>query len=202
MTASTPQPFTLRAAAGLPSLPPPLADSALVLIDAQQEYGPDGRLPLPGLADALDVIDGLLVRARDAGTPIIHVLHEGRAGAPFDPSAGGRPLEAAAPRAGEHVVTKTLPNSFAGTDLEAALGALGRPPLVLTGFMTHMCVSSTARAALDLGLSTTVVADATASRTLPLAGGDGVIEAHDVHRSALAALADRFSIVVAADRIA
>jgi len=65
---------------------------------------------------------------------------------------------------------------------------------VLAGFMTHMCVSSTARAALDLGYQTTVVADACATRDLPRPGG-GTIAAADLHAAELAALADRFAIV-------
>ena len=36
---------------------------------------------------------------------------------------------------------------------------LGRTQLVIAGIMTHMCVSSTARAALDLGYKATVAAE-------------------------------------------
>jgi isochorismate hydrolase len=61
--------------------------------------------------------------------------------------------------------------------------------------MTHMCVSSTARAALDLGLNATVVRDATATRSLPSTGSGGPIAAELVHEIALAELADRFSVV-------
>jgi nicotinamidase-related amidase len=60
--------------------------------------------------------------------------------------------------------------------------------------MTHMCVSSTARAALDLGYPVTVAADASATRDLPAPGG-GVVSAGDLHRAELAALADRFACV-------
>lgn len=60
--------------------------------------------------------------------------------------------------------------------------------------MTHMCVSTTARAALDLGYRSTVVASACATRDLPDALG-GVVDAKTVHRAALAALGDRFAII-------
>jgi nicotinamidase-related amidase len=60
--------------------------------------------------------------------------------------------------------------------------------------MTHMCVSSTVRAALDFGYMSTVAADACASRDLP-DGSGGVVAADAVHRVALAELADRFAII-------
>ena len=66
------------------------------------------------------------------------------------------------------------------------LKKLGRTQLVIAGFMTHMCVSSTARAALDLGYKATVAADAAATRDLPDPMG-GVISADALHRAALAA---------------
>ena len=62
--------------------------------------------------------------------------------------------------------------------------------------MTHMCVSSTARAAMDLGYRVTVAADGTATRALPDATGGAALTAAEVQRAALAALADRFAIVV------
>jgi len=188
-------PFTLRDAAGLPAQPPPLADSALVIIDAQVEYTV-GPLALPAVGDAVERIAALIAAARRSGSTIIHVAHQGQAGGLFDLDAGGRIIDAVNPLGDEAVIHKTLPNAFAGTDLDERLRALGRPPLVIVGFMTHMCVSSTARAALDLGHATTVVSDATASRPLPDRVGGPAISADAVHRAALAALADRFSVVV------
>ena len=58
-----------------------------------------------------------------------------------------------------------------------------------------MCLSSTVRAALDLGFRTTVIASATATRDLPGVGA-GIVAAAEIKRSALAALADRFATVV------
>jgi nicotinamidase-related amidase len=96
------------------------------------------------------------------------------------------------------VVEKGLPNAFAGTGLDALLKDLGRSTIVVAGFMTHMCVSSTVRAALDLGYRAVVVGDATATRSLPAPGGHGVVDAAALQAASLAALGDRFAIVVAA----
>ncbi|GAC1043123.1 hypothetical protein thsrh120_31270 [Rhizobium sp. No.120] len=59
-----------------------------------------------------------------------------------------------------------------------------------------MCVSTTTRAALDLGYRSTVVANATASRDLPLFDGTDVIPAEIVRQTALAEFGDRFAIIV------
>lgn len=186
---------TLLQLAGANLTPPSLAEATVVVIDAQREYV-DGALPLPGVKPALDNIAALLSAARGAGAPIVHVQHKGRPGGLFDPEKTAFAFaDEAEPRVGETVVEKGLPNGFAGTGLAEVLEQAGRKRLVLAGFMTHMCVSATARAALDLGYQTTVLADASATRDLPHADGTGVIAAADLHRAELAALADRFSIV-------
>ncbi len=194
-------PKTLLEMSGADLTPPPLAQSVLVIIDAQNEYL-DGKLALPGIRPAVDAIARLLAKARQAGTPVVHVAHKGRAGGLFDRDGhGGAIIEAVQPAGGEIVIEKPLPNAFAETDLNAELKVLGRSQIVIAGFMTHMCVSSTARAALDLGYKATVVADAAATRDLPDPLG-GVIPADALHRAALAELADRFAIVATVDRIA
>ncbi len=191
----TPSPRTLLSLSGMTLTPPPLADATLLLIDMQREYL-DGLLPLPDAAPAVAEAARLLTAARRAGAGIVHVLHRGKASGAFDPSGTGfTPAPSLAPLEGEAVVEKGLPNAFAGTDLAARLEELGDRPLIVCGFMTHMCVSSTVRAALDRGASPTVVASAAATRALPDPLG-GVLEASQIHRAALAALADRFALVV------
>jgi nicotinamidase-related amidase len=193
-------PKTLLEMAGADLNPPPLAQSTLVIIDAQNEYL-DGKLALPGVQPAVDALTRLLAKARAAGAPVVHIVHKGRAGGLFDrDDHGGAIIEAVQPAKGEIVIEKPLPNAFAQTDLDAELKVLARPSLVIAGFMTHMCVSSTARAALDLGYKTTVAADAAATRDLPDPLG-GVIKADALHRAALAELGDRFALISTVDRI-
>ncbi|MBK1661126.1 cysteine hydrolase family protein [Paracraurococcus ruber] len=188
-------PKTLLQMAGAPAHPAPLDAAALVIIDAQGEYR-DGRLPLEGIDPALDRLAALLAAARAAGTPVIHIAHKGRAGSLFDREGpGGAILPQVAPRDGEAVVEKGLPNAFAGTDLQERLKATGRGEVLLAGFQTHMCISATARAALDLGWRVTVAGDACATRALPDPMGGASIGGAEIHRIALAELADRFAIV-------
>lgn len=192
---------TLMQLAGIDLTPPRLGDSCLVLIDIQNEYLA-GPLALPHAGPAIARATALLARARESGAAIIHIAHKGAPGSLFDRSAErGAIVAPLAPRPGEIVIEKQLPNAFAGTDLNAQLAATGRKELVLAGFMTHMCVSSTARAALDLGFRTTIDADSCATRDLP-DGVGGTIAARLIHDVALAELSDRFAIIARGNALA
>jgi nicotinamidase-related amidase len=187
---------TLRDHAGIAWPAATFDDAVLLLIDAQREYT-EGKLRLHGIDAAVGVIADLLERARGAGTPIVHVAQNGRPGsALFDPEGPmSRFIAGIEPRDGEISVVKSLPNAFAGTELDARLKATGRTNLIVAGFMTHMCISATTRVATDLGYRATIVSGSTATRDLP-DGNGGVIDAATVHRVALAELSDRFATVV------
>ena len=188
-------PKTLLELSGADLRPPRLRDAVLVMIDLQNEYLA-GPIALPDAGSAIACAAGLLARAREAGTPIIHIAHKGRPGGLFDRTAErGAIVPALAPLPDEPVIEKGLPNAFAGTDLQAQLAAIGRKDIVLAGFMTHMCISSTARAGLDLGYRITVDADSCATRDLP-DGRGGTVAAAIIHNVALAELSDRFAIIV------
>jgi nicotinamidase-related amidase len=195
------KPKTLLEMAGAPTAPCALSNAAVVLIDCQMEYV-DGALALPGVKPALAEAKKLLERARRAKAPVIHVVHKGRPGGLFDlDGPKGKIAPEVAPLPGETIVQKPLPNSFAKTNLDDVLKATGRKEIVVAGFMTHMCVSSTVRAALDLGYRATVVAGAAATRDLPAPDG-GVVDAASLHRAALTELSDRFATVVpSADKL-
>ncbi len=184
---------TLRALAGLPAEPVTLADSALVLIDCQNTYT-RGPMELVGVEAALDRAAELLDRARSAGIPIVHIQHDDGEGGLYDVRGeSGAIVERVAPREGEAVVVKNYPNAFVATDLHERLTG-GPQNLLLAGFMTHMCVNSTARGAFNLGYAPTIVASATATRSLPGLGGE--VSAEALQAASLAGVADLFAIVV------
>ena len=186
---------TLRSLLQLPTQPEPLSKSALILIDCQNTYR-EGIMQLEGVEPALKECAVLLQRARDAGAPVIHIQHEAGAGSPYDTNAPiGQIADVVAPLSSEKVITKQYPSSFEKTDLDAELKRLGVTDLIIAGFMTHVCVNSTSRAAFNLGYRPTVVASATATRSLPNPVGAD-LPAREVHEVALAALADIFAIVV------
>jgi nicotinamidase-related amidase len=151
-------------------------------------------MELEGVQSALDQAAELLDRARSAGSPVIHIMHDGGEGTPYDVKAEiGQIVDRVAPRDGEAVIVKNYPNSFTSTDLNDRLSPGSN--LVLAGFMTHMCINSTARGAFSLGHSPSVVAGATATRSLPGAGGEPV-SAAALHAASLASIADLFGVVV------
>ena len=184
--------FTLFDLVGRKLAPPPLSDAILILIDYQNTYL-SGPLALVGAEEAVIEVASLLNAARAAGSRIIHVAHKGASGGLFDRTReSGAIIAALAPQPGEAVVEKPRPNAFSGTELATLVGTPGQK-LIIAGFMTHNCVSSTTRAALDLGHSITIAADACATRDLP--GPDGDIPAALVHRATLAALGDHHALI-------
>lgn len=187
--------MTMLQMAGAQPAPATMDDGVLLIVDAQREYT-DGLLPLTGVQPAVDALAVLLEKARKAGAPIVHVRHQSK-GKAFNPSSTGYEIvKELTPRGGETVVDKGLPNAFAGTDLAKHLAAIGRKNLIVGGFMTHMCISATVRAATDQGFMSTIAADTVATRDLPDATGNGTIAADTINKITLAALSDRFAWIV------
>jgi nicotinamidase-related amidase len=189
------QPQTLREVAGLGTAPARLQDSALIMVDLQNTYR-EGVMRLAGVEEALVQARRVLDRARELGRPVIHIRHDAGVGSPYDVTAPiGQIADPVAPLAGEMVITKQYPNSFLHTLLDEELKRLGIDNVVLAGFMTHACINSTARGAFNLGYHATIVANATATRDLPAAGG-GVVTAEHLQAASLAAAGDIFAVIV------
>ncbi|WP_369360059.1 isochorismatase family protein [Streptomyces sp. cg2] len=185
---------TLRDINGLDSTPATLAQATLILVDYQNTYT-RGVMELSGWQAALDNAAALLARAREAGAKVVHVIHDGGEGSAYDIREDvGRIHPRVAPVAGEPVVVKTAPDSFVGTDLGEHVDAAGNEDVVVIGFMTHMCVASTAAGAFLRGNRPTVVADACATR--PLATAVAEVSAEQAHHGALATIGDLYGVVV------
>lgn len=165
--------------------------TALLVIDAQQEYFATlGKIVLPDGPRAVGRIAQALAWARAHDVPVVHVVHENRrpGAAIFAPGSPALEIHPAArPAAGEPVVTKHMPGSFTGTGLAELLRARGIQHLVVSGFMTQMCVDTTTRQAAHDGFKVTVLSDATAAMDVKAPDGQ-VIPAADVHRTHLGSL--------------
>lgn len=187
---------TLRDLTGMDQSPCSVSDSALILIDCQETYR-RGVMQLEGVEPALQEAAALLKRFRDAGRPIIHIQHDAGEGTPYDIKAPiGQIADPVKPLEGEHVIVKNFPNSFEQTTLDEHLKSLGIKNVVYVGFMSHMCVNSTARASFNKGYGTTVVANATATRALKNPTNGNVIPAQQLHDSSHTMLSDMFAVVV------
>lgn len=126
------------------------AKRALIVIDLQNDYFPDGKLPLWNTEATLANIEKAIGKARGQGIPVIFVQHladHTDGGAPFfGAGSAGADLHprilAAAPDA--IIVTKSCADSFVDTRLAATLETLGVDQLLVCGMMTQNCVTHTA----------------------------------------------------------
>jgi nicotinamidase-related amidase len=170
--------------------------AALILIDVQQAFL-DPRWGERNNPQAESNIARLLAEWRTSGRPIRHVVHDSvEPNSLLRPESPGNAIQAiAAPNAGEPVYRKHVNSAFIGTKLESDLRRDGIDTLVIVGLTTNHCVSTTARMAGNLGFSTLVVSDATASFARPAL--DGTLRpAEAVHSAALSDLHGEFATVV------
>ena len=176
-------------------------NQALLLIDVQQAFDDPSWGPRnnPGAEAA---IAKLLAAFRAKGLPVIHVKHDSvEPQSTLRPERPGNALKPeAAPLPGEPLFAKSVNSAFIGTGLEAHLRERGIASLVIAGFITNHCVSTTARMAGNLGFQVTVVEDACA--TFDFKDEDGVIPAATMHRIGLAELRGEFAEIHAADEVA
>lgn len=121
---------------------------ALLVIDLQNDYFPDGKFPLWNTDVVLRNVEVAIGRAQAQGVPVILVQHVARQGvAPFlnEGTVGAKihpRVLAAAPNA--PVVVKEHADSFEKTNLQETLGKLGVTELLICGMMTQNCVTHTA----------------------------------------------------------
>ena len=166
---------------------------ALIVIDAQNEFSAEGKRPVPGHAGMLQAILHRVREARTHGHPIAWVRHHNRPdespafipntwGAEFSPGCGPQPTA-------EKEFQKNVYGAFTGTDIGAWLKEQQVTAVLIVGFYTHGCVSTTAREAIMAGLDVTLDVRATGSCeiTHPALG---TLTATEVRRSALIQLAN------------
>ncbi|KAF8541207.1 Isochorismatase-like protein [Trichophaea hybrida] len=156
---------------------PTVHNSVLLLIDVQNEYS-RGKLAIKNFTSSVSAIAALLERYRAAGGSVTHIVHDTPAEAPlFTPGSGLEvPYSAVAPTDGETVVHKTQPISFTGTDLETLIEKTGKKKVVITGYMAHVFVSSTARVACEKEFEVAVVRDAIGDRDIPGVSAEQLVD--------------------------
>ena len=177
-----------------------MSDTALLIIDIQNDYFPGGAMALEGAEAAGAKAGAALAACRARKLPVFHVRHLSvRPGATFFlPGTKGAEIHVSvAPAAGEPVIEKNFPNSFRATDLKERLDKAGIKSLVVAGMMTQMCVDSSVRQAADLGYQVTLLADACATRAQSWGGQS--VPAAQVQTAFLAALNGLFARVQPTD---
>jgi len=174
-----------------------MADTALVIIDIQNDYFPGGAMELEGSDAAAAKAAQTLKSFREKKLPVFHVRHlSTRPGSTFFlPGTQGAEIHAAVrPQGDEKVIEKNFPNSFRATQLQDELQGVGVKNLVIAGMMTHMCVDASVRHAADLGYKITLLGDACATRAQKISGE--TVAARQVHLAFLAALNGFYAKVI------
>ena len=171
---------------------------ALIVIDVQKAFEDPSWGPRNN-PEAETNIAQLLEVWRERKLPVFHVRHVSAARFARG-TAGFEFKEEAAPKAGEPVLEKTVNSAFIGTDLEERLRSMACDTVVIVGLTTNHCVETTTRMAGNLGFTTYLVSDATA--TFDRVGPDGFVhKAEDIHRMTLANLHEEFATIVSSHEL-
>ena len=137
---------------------------------------------------------------RDNKLPIFHIKHcsLNPNSLLYETNEGNEFKDIVAPIDSEVIIKKYVSSAFIGTDLKDRLDMEKIHKLVVVGFTTDHCVSTTVRMANNFGYDTFVVSDATA--TFNNKGLDGQnYSAELMHETSLASLNGEFAIVVTTD---
>ncbi len=177
---------------------------ALIIIDVQNEFSENGKRPVPNHANAVEVIKQRVEQARSQGVPIAWVRHFNKPteSPAFKPGTWGFEFTPGlAPDAGnalEMEFQKNVWGAFTGTDVGAWLKKNDADAVLIVGFYTHGCVSTTSREALMLDLNVSIDPNGTGACDLnhELLGR---FSADEVRRSALLQLTSMGASVTALD---
>ncbi|MDN6881977.1 cysteine hydrolase family protein [Variovorax sp. CAN2819] len=174
---------------------------ALVVIDVQNEYFEGGGLPIeyPPIEDTLPNVTKAMDAARAAGTPVVVVRHHAPKGAPVfqADTHNGQLHPEIAKRPRDHLITKSFPSVFTGTDFAEWLARHEIDTLSVAGYMTQNCDASTVYEAMHRGLSVEFLADA--SGALPYENAAGKVTAEEIHRVFSVVFHSNFAAVTTTD---
>jgi nicotinamidase-related amidase len=166
---------------------------ALLVIDLQNDYFPEGKFPLWNTDATLQQVVHAIERAKAHNIPIViiqHIANSSMGIAPFfNNGTTGADLHprilAAAPEA--PVIVKEFADSFVNTNLEETLARLGTTELLVCGMMTQNCVTHTAISKSAEKYQVSILADCCTTVNEML------------HNIALHALSTRVSLVASGD---
>ena len=174
---------------------------ALVVIDVQNEYFEGGGLPIeyPPVEQSLPHIARAMDAAHAAGTPVVVVRHHAPKGAPVfqADTHNGQLHPEIARRPHNHLITKTFPSVFTGTDFADWLTRHEIDTLSVAGYMTQNCDASTVFEAMHRGLNVEFLSDATGA--LPYSNAAGQVSAEEIHRVFSVVFHSNFAAVTSTD---
>ncbi len=175
-------------------------NTALLLVEIQNDYFPNGRIPLEKSVEASLKAKQILEAYRDKKMTVIHVQHistHPNANSHLPCTKGAEFHPNVQPMKGEMIIKKHYPNSFKDTSLLNYLIKNQISHLAICGMMTHSAIEATVRAAYDLGFSCTVLHDACATKSLEF--NHTIIPEHSVQYAFMAALQPNYARVLSTE---
>lgn len=168
---------------------------ALLIIDAQNEFSPMGKRSVDGFYEAVTAIAFNVHQARVSGMPIAWIRHHNKPSESpaFVPNSwGAEYIKGLAPDKNadlEIEFVKDVYGAFTGTTIDEWLKRHAITDIVLTGFYTHGCVSTTAREGIMKGYR--VFIDPAATATIAISEAElGTMTARELKKAALLHLCD------------
>jgi len=172
-------------------------NTALILIDIQNDYFPGGKNELVNTEQTIAHTKRVLSLFRDNELPIFYVQHiSPQENATFFlPNTDGIKIHKQIfPQPHEKVIVKHTPDSFFQTELQHYLKLEGIKQLVICGMMSHMCIDTTVRTAKQLGYDITLLNEACTTKDLEW--NDSIIPAETVHNTFMSSLQGIFAKVL------
>jgi nicotinamidase-related amidase len=169
---------------------------ALIVVDVQTAFV-SGDEAVPEAAELLVAVTGLMQRAREAGALVVQLQNDGLPGTPDEPQTPGWELFLPATQDdGQHVIRKDTDDGFNETNLSGLLTEHSIQHLAICGVMSEMCVSATARSALNLGYHVVLPHDGHTTYDIPAVDGLADAVPHAMaSRVAEWALGDQIDII-------
>jgi nicotinamidase-related amidase len=175
---------------------------ALIVVDMQTAFV-SGNEAVPEAAGLLVAVRDLMRRAREAGALVVQLQNDGLPGTADEPHTVG--WELFLPPTlddGQHVIRKDTDDGFHKTELSSLLTKHRVRHLAVCGVMSEMCVSATARSALDLGYHVVLPHDGHATYDIPAVEGLADAVPHTMaSRVAEWALGDQIDVIAHAANI-
>lgn len=172
-------------------------NTALLLVGIQNDYFPNGRMPLDKSDVCASKAQEALQACRNQEITPIHIQHISTRSDAVHllPCTKGIEFHSSVqPLKNELIIKKHYPNSFKDTNLLSQLQKLNIQHLVIAGMMTHLCIDATIRDAYDRGFTCTLLHDACATRNLEF--NNMIIPAQSVNHAFLAALQRNYASVL------
>jgi len=162
---------------------------ALLIIDIQEFYFPEGFNPLVEPGEASKKAGKLLEHFRSNNNLVVHIKHVTNKDSLIHHNVQ--------PENGEKVIRKQQVNSYQDTELLEYLKKNNINQVVICGMMTHMCVEAAARTSADFGFDVILIGDACATRDIIY--HSDTVKAADVHVATLGTINRYYGRVMTAD---